>query len=187
MGQYYKLKKKIAAGTKLIITQLGYDARKFHEVLQWLRMNGYKTPVLANIYVLPYGVAKTMNANIIAGAVVTDELLARIDQERKAEDKGKAARLNRAAQMYAIARGMGFAGAHIGGYNLSYEMVESIIDKGEELAPNWRELVSEFDFPQPNSFFSFEKDTKSGLNTEVTAKKTQKSNTPPIYWLSLAD
>ncbi|RMG88489.1 MAG: methylenetetrahydrofolate reductase, partial [Candidatus Dadabacteria bacterium] len=31
MGQYYKLKKKLESGAQFIVTQLGYDARKFHE------------------------------------------------------------------------------------------------------------------------------------------------------------
>ena len=84
MGQYYKLQKKIEAGAKFITTQLGYDARKFHEVLLWLKAHNYNIPILANIYVLPYGVAKTMHANQIPGTIVTDKLLAAIDQERKA-------------------------------------------------------------------------------------------------------
>ena len=54
IAQYYKLKKKIDAGAKFIITQVGYDARKFHELMQWLRINHYPIPALANIYILPY-------------------------------------------------------------------------------------------------------------------------------------
>jgi methylenetetrahydrofolate reductase (NADPH) len=184
MGQYYKLKKKIEAGARFIIPQLGYDARKFHEVLQWLKVNGYNVPVLANVYVLPYGAARTMNSNQIPGAVVTDKLLADIDQERKSEDKGRTARLTRAAKMYAIARGMGFAGAHIGGHGLTYEMLEFILDKGEELVPNWRDLVAEFDYPQPGGFYFFEKDPETGLNSERVTRKTQKPRTDLVYWLS---
>ena len=183
MGQYYKLKKKIEAGAKFIIPQLGYDARKFHEILQWLKVNGYNIPVLANIYVLPYGAARVMNSNQIPGAVVTDKLLADIDLERKSEDKGRTARLTRAAKMYAIAKGMGFAGAHIGGHGLTYEMLEFILDKGEELTPNWRDLVAEFDYPQPGGYYFFEKDPETGLNTERVTGKTQKPKTDLTYWL----
>ena len=186
IGQYFKLKKKIESGAKFVITQLGYDARKFHEVIQWLKVNGYDIPVLANIFVLPYGAARTMHGNQIPGCVVTDKLLAEVDQERKAEDKGKSARLTRAAKMYAMAKGMGYAGAHIGGYRLTYEMVEFIIDKGEELAKNWQDLVSDFDYPQPKGFYFFEKDVRTGLNNEVVAKRTQKAIATPIYWFSLA-
>ncbi len=35
--QYFKLKKKIAAGARFVVTQLGYDARKFHELTLFMR------------------------------------------------------------------------------------------------------------------------------------------------------
>ena len=184
MGQYYKLKKKIDAGAKFIITQVGYDARKFHELLQWLKINNYLTPLMANIYILPYGAGRTMNANQIPGCVVTDKLLTTLDEERKDKDKGKSARLNRAAKMYAITKGMGYSGAHIGGYDTTYEMVEYVINRGEELAPRWQELVTEFDFPQKDGFYFFQKDEKTGLNTPNLASRNAKSANPPIYIFS---
>jgi len=184
MGQYYKLRKKIEAGAQFIITQLGYDMRKFHEVLMWLKGNGYNVPVLANIYVLPYGAAKTMHANQIPGAVVTDKLLQDIDAERKAEDKGREARYLRAAKMYAIAKGMGFAGAHIGGHGLSYETLEYIIEKGEELSAQWREFVPEFNYPQKNGVYLFQKDEKTGLNAGEKAARQEKASRPGVVLLS---
>ena len=184
MGQYYKVKKKIEAGARFLITQVGYDARKFHELLLWLKVNGYSIPVIASIYILPYGAGKLMNANQIPGCVVTDQLLARLDEERKAKDKGRQARLDRAARMYAIAKGMGYAGAHIGGHGATYEMVEYIVNKGEELAPNWRDLVPEFDFPQKDGFYFFHKDEKSGLNLERPVRRNGKGTHPPVYLLA---
>jgi len=177
MGQYYKLRKKIEAGANFIIPQVGYDARKLHELLQWLKVHGYDVPVFANIYVLPYGIAKSMNANQIPGCVVTDKLLAELAEVAKAEDKGKSARLLRAAKTYAIAKGMGCAGAHIGGFGVSNETIEYIVDKGEELAPNWQDLVAEFDYPQSNSFYFFEKDSGTGLNLD---KPTSRRLRPSI-------
>ncbi len=184
MGQYYKLKKKIDAGAKFIITQVGYDARKLHELVQWLKINNYHIPMMANIYILPYGAGRTMNANQIPGCVVTDKLLAKLDEERTDKDKGKAARLNRAAKMYAIAKGMGYSGAHIGGHGTTYEMVEYVINKGEELTPKWQELVAEFDFPQKDGFYLFEKDEKTGLNTTTLAPRNAKPANPPVYIFS---
>lgn len=171
IGQYLKLRKKIESKAKFLITQVGYDARKFHEVLQWLKINGYNIPVLANIYVLPLGIAKAMNANKVPGCVVTDKLVAKIAEEAKASDKGKSVRLLRAAKMYAITKGMGYAGAHIGGHGISYESIEYIIEKGEELVKNWQELIPEFDYPQPEGFYLFEKDPATGLNLEKYAVK----------------
>ena len=184
MCQYYKLGKKIKGGARFIISQLGYDARKMHELLQWLRVNDYSVPVLANIYVLNYPAAKLMNGNQIPGCVVTDKLLAQLTEERQAEDKGKSARLLRAAKMYALAKGMGYAGAHIGGYGLSYEMVEDIIEKGEQLLPDWQSLVAEFDYPQNEGFYFFEKDPETGLNLDKPAPRLAKGSKPLIYRFS---
>jgi len=186
MGQYYKLKKKIEAGAQFIVTQVGYDVRKWHELLMWEKINGYKTPLLANIYILPYGAGKIMNANRIPGCVVTDKLLVQLDEERTAKDKGKAARLNRAAEMYAIAKGMGFQGAHIGGHGATYETLEYIMARGEELTPKWQELQQNFDFPQKGGFYLYEKDGKTGLNTEKPANRNAKPANPMIYMFSRA-
>ena len=183
MGQYYKLKKKIAAGANFIIPQVGYDARKLHELLTWLKTNGYDVPVLANIYVLPLGAARLMNSNGIPGCVVTDKLVSELTEEAKAEDKGRSARLLRAAKMYAIAKGMGCAGAHIGG-NVTYKNVEYIISKGDELAPNWKELVAEFDYPLKDGFYFFKRDSKSGLNTTEPSPRPLKPHAPMIYRFS---
>lgn len=164
MVQYYKLKKKIAGGAQFAVTQLGYDARKFHEVLTFMKVNNLNIPLVGNIYILPYGAARIMNQNQIPGCVVTDKLLAELEKEKAAPDKGVGARLLRAAKMYAFMKGMGFAGVHIGGNNIKYEQIEYIIDKGEELSANWLDLVKEFDYPMPNGFYYFEKDPKTGLN-----------------------
>jgi methylenetetrahydrofolate reductase (NADPH) len=68
-------------------------------------------------------------------------------------------------------KGMGFAGVHIGGHGIKYEQVEYVIEKGEELSANWLDLVPEFDYPMPNGFYMFEKDEKTGLNTETPVNR----------------
>ncbi len=186
MGQYYKLKKKIAAGADFAITQIGYDARKWHELQMWLKTSEYHLPVLSSIQVLSLTTARAMHENHVPGCVVTDKLLKQIAEESQAPDKGKQARLDRAARMYAISRGMGFKGACISGQGLPYESVEYIIDKGLELIPNWPDLVREFDYPQENGFYFFEKSTKTGLNSEKPAVRKQKGVRPLIFLLSRA-
>lgn len=175
MAQYYKLKKKIEAGAQFIVTQLGYDARKFHEVLLLVKQSGFNIPLVGNIYVLPYGAAKMMNRNALPGSVVTDKLLVELEREQNSPDKGAGARILRAARMYAIMKGMGFAGVHIGGHNLKYEQVEEIILQGEALASQWANLVHYFDYPIPDGFYYFERDPETGLNCEKT---TARQNSP---------
>lgn len=165
MVQYFKLKKKVKAGAQFIITQLGYDARKFHEVIQFVRQQGWDIPVIGNIYILPLATARVMNQNKIPGCVVTDKLVAQLEKEAQAPDKGRQARLDRAAKMYAFMKGMGYAGVHIGGHGVKYEDVEYIIERGEEWSKNWMDFIHEFDFPIPGGFYYYEKDPKTGLNT----------------------
>ena len=52
MQQYYKMEKKIAAGARCLITQLGYDWRKSLELMQYLQENHIDIPVLGNVYLL---------------------------------------------------------------------------------------------------------------------------------------
>jgi methylenetetrahydrofolate reductase (NADPH) len=186
MGQFYKLKKKIAAGAQFILTQVGYDVRKWQELQLWLKEQQLDTPVLATIYVLTAGTAVAMHANRVPGCVVTDDMLKKVMEESQQADKGRQARMDRAAKMFAIAKGLGFAGAVISGQGVPYETVEYIVQKGESLAPNWPDLVREFDFPQQNGFYYFEKESKSGLNAETPAPRRQKPAAPPIYYLSRA-
>jgi methylenetetrahydrofolate reductase (NADPH) len=186
MGQYYKLKKKIEAGADFAFTQIGYDARKLHELLIWLKTHGYKLPVLVSIQVLSYTNARAMHQNRVPGAVVTDRLMAQIAEEAKSADKGRSARLERAAKMYAISAGMGFQGACIGGQVLTYENVEYIIKRGQELVPKWTDLLPEFDYPQEKGFYFFQKEAGQLLNSERPSPRLQKSSRPPIYFFSLA-
>ncbi|HTY62950.1 MAG TPA: methylenetetrahydrofolate reductase C-terminal domain-containing protein [Acidobacteriota bacterium] len=184
MGQYFKMQKKMEAGADFAITQVGYDARKLHEFLAWLKARDYRIPALAGIYVLSYPVGRTMHENNIPGCVVTDKLLHQLAAEAENRDKGKQARLDRAAKMFAIAKGMGYKGAYISGQNLPFESVEYIVERGNELAGSWMDLLPEFEYPQENGFYYFERDGATGLNTDKPAVRAQKPGRPAVYLLS---
>jgi methylenetetrahydrofolate reductase (NADPH) len=183
MGQYYKLRKKLSAGAQFIVTQLGYDARKFHEVLLVMRRLGSAhVPVIGNVYVLSRGAAQLMNRGGVPGCVVTDELLSVIMEESTTKDKGKVKRLERAAKMYAFMKGMGFAGVHIGGHGLRHDDIVFIIDRGEELVSNWHDLIPEFDFPQAGGWYYFEKDAETGLNTDIPVDRSRDRPSVPLSY-----
>jgi len=182
MGQYYKLKKKLQAGARFVVSQLGFDARKFHELLQLVKLLGYgHVPVIGNIYLLPLGAAKLMNSNGLPGCVVPDKLLREIHDEAAAPDKGKAKRFERAARMYALLKGMGFAGTHIAGHGMTCQDLEHVICRGEELSLNWRDLVRDFDFPQKDGWYYFGRDNKTGLNTDVPVARADRHNSTVGY------
>src|SRR3990172_5959801 len=70
MAQYFKLYKKVKLGADFIITQVGFDARKFDEVYRYMRHNAIRVPILGNIYLLNQAVAKVMNRGGVPGCVV---------------------------------------------------------------------------------------------------------------------
>jgi methylenetetrahydrofolate reductase (NADPH) len=148
MMQFYKLQLKVAAGAQYIITQLGYNLRKLYELKQYMVREGLgHIPVLANVYVPTAKVAQLMQAGEVAGCVITDDLIHRLEQERKPQ------RLERAALMVAAARDLGFAGAHIGGFGLTHRDFMTILEGAAVIGKDWRRRMDELVFPYPNEFY----------------------------------
>ena len=52
MPQYFKLEKKVEAGARFVINQIGWDTRKDDELLRWMRREQLPVSVLANVYLL---------------------------------------------------------------------------------------------------------------------------------------
>src|SRR5262245_39129340 len=153
--QYLKLEKKFTAGADYAITQLGFDARKFRELRRYLDERNIQKPVLGNVYILGLKSAEKMSKSEPPGCWVAPELVEKIRDEVKAKDKGEAARLERAARMIAILRGLGYAGAYIGGTH-NAEHIGWIIERGHIMAPRWKELAEEFTYAPKSAFYMFE-------------------------------
>ena len=184
--QYLKMEKKIIAGAQFLITQLGYDARKMEELIRYRDERGFDTPIIGNVFLLTRSAAKLMQKGAIAGCYVSDELLATLEEEAKAEDKGKAARIERAAQMVAIYKGLGYAGVHIGGFGINADMLNTILDRAEELAPEWRECVKKVSFGKPGGYFVYEPEIgedgqPTGLNVPVKSPKPEQARSRKVF------
>jgi methylenetetrahydrofolate reductase (NADPH) len=148
--QFYKLRLKVAAGAQYIITQLGYNLRKLYELKQYMDREGIgHVPVLANVYVPTAKIAQMMQAGEVAGCVVADELIKRLEQEKKPQ------RLERAALMVAAARDLGFAGAHIGGFGLTHKDFMTIVERAAAIGRDWRGRMDELVFAFPDEFYLF--------------------------------
>ena len=143
--QYLKLEKKIAAGADFAITQLGFDSRKSRELKRYMDERGLKTPVFGNVYVLPPKAAERMSKGEPPGCWVSPELLAKIQEEAKAEDKGLAARLERAAKMAAICAGWAMR-APTSAALITPSTFAGSSERAEELAPQWEELAEEISY-----------------------------------------
>jgi methylenetetrahydrofolate reductase (NADPH) len=164
MMQYEKLRKKIEAGANYIIPQLGYDIRKSHELITWLRENNLSIPVIGNIYKLTGGVANLFNKGLIPGCKVSDEFLKRINKEKKSEDKGRKYFIDLAAKQYVAFKQMGYKGAYIGGTE-KFEDFAAILERAEELKnDNWLDFVPELTNRVSNEFYLYSEDTKTKLS-----------------------
>jgi methylenetetrahydrofolate reductase (NADPH) len=150
--QYIKLEKKIAAGADVAVTQVGWDARKFAELRRSLDARGLSTPLLGNVYVLGPKTAERMATGRPPGCWVSPELLAAVRAESRAKDGGRQARLERAARTVAVLRGLGYAGAYIGGTHDAAQ-IAWIIRRADELAPRWETLAAELSFGAAGGFY----------------------------------
>lgn len=175
--QYYKMHQKYDNGAEYFITQLGFDARKFHELRLYTKKYGIDAPLIGNIFVLSVPVAKMMNKNMIPGCVITDKMLKELQEEKEQGGDNHHQQLVRSAKLYAILKGMGYDGVTIAGHGMSYEDLCFVLDTGEELLPKWQELVKEFDYPMDNGFYFFEKDPATGLNTDEPVDRSKTGHT----------
>jgi methylenetetrahydrofolate reductase (NADPH) len=150
--QYLKLEKKVAAGADLAITQVGWDARKLRELRRYLDARGLRTPVLGNVYVLGPRAAERMARGEPPGCWVSPALLAAVRHEAQGKDGGLRARLERAARLVAVLRGLGYAGAYLGGTHEA-DHVAWIIRRARELFPQWEALAEEFRYGPAGGFY----------------------------------
>ncbi len=169
-AQYAKLRLKLAAGARFIVTQVGYDVRKFDELIRILRLWDVEVPLMGNIYVPTLRVARSIHRGEVPGCVITDNLMAQIEREWSTVH-GRSASLRRAGQLMAILKGLGYRGAHIGGPGLTYEDVLEIEEEFHAWQNRWMEIISRFQFPQKNGYYLFAPDPESGLNSDMLNPK----------------
>jgi len=164
--QYQKLELKIRSGAEFIIGQVGYDARRQAELLRWMALRDIERPVLANVYLLTRTVARVFHAGKVPGVSLTDGLLELAEKQGGSPDKGKAFFLELAAKQVAIARGLGCAGAYLGGINRA-EDVARIRELAEGFGPgDWRAFAREIQFSPADQFELLETDPETGLPTD---------------------
>jgi len=175
MMQFYKLRLKLAAGARFFITQLGFNLRKVYELKQYLEREGLgDVPVVANVYLPTATIARMMRDGEVAGCVIPDSLIERLEKEKKPE------RLERAALMVAAAKDLGFAGAHIGGFRLSHADTVTIRDRALAIGSEWRRNVEQLVFGFPGEFYLLPAGT-DGLSNSSAAY--QLSVSPQLTWL----
>ncbi len=164
MPQYFKLEKKVQAGARFVINQIGWNARKDDELLRWVRGRELSVQMIANVYLLTRGVARVFHAGRIPGCVVSDELLAQAERYGAGEDKGREFFVDLAAKQVAIARGLGFSGAYIGGH-MPIGTYDEILDRSEQFkGDDWLQAAKDLHYDRPGEFYLYGCDPQTGLS-----------------------
>ncbi|OAG28078.1 methylenetetrahydrofolate reductase C-terminal domain-containing protein [Thermodesulfatator autotrophicus] len=182
MPQYYKLHRKIKAGAHFVITQVGFDARKFHELLLYMREEKLNVPLIGSVFITDVRMARIFHKGIIPGIEITPQYLAQIEEESRQEKDSYRAALIRAAKLVAVLKGMGYDGVHISGGRVSYEDIAFILDKAEEFYPRWQELVAEFQNAPEGTFYLYRKDPETGLNIPERYEKLAPAQKKPLMF-----
>ena len=186
MMQYYKLQRKIAAGAHYGITQLGFDARKYHEALLYVEECELNIPLLGNLFIPNLNVARLMHKKVIPGCRIPEHLYEQIEKEARSADKGKKARLERASSQLAVLRGMGYSGVHIGGPGLTMTDIDILLTQAQEKQEQWEDLLEVFEPDQKASqgFYYFIKDHHNGLNRQVKKPLPESKSLSPLFHFS---
>ncbi len=183
--QYLKLQRKIHTGAHFGISQLGFDCRKYHELLQYKSNIDGDFPVLGNVFLPNLGVAKLMHKGHIPGCIMPDDLFSTIHNESTSADKGKQARLERGAEQLAIMKGLGYDGAHIGGPGLSMAALDFLLIEADHKQHKWQQLLGNFNYAPQHGFYYF-KDDATTLNSAEERPKTASCTQSPLFHLSQA-
>lgn len=188
--QYLKLEKKLNAGARFIITQIGYDSRKFHELKAYLEQKDRgQTPLIGNVYLLNLGTARFFRTGKIPGVVVSEGLLVECERQAASADKGKAFFMELATRQVAIFRGLGYRGVYLGGIQSADELTQ-IMDQESSLGANdWKDFAQEISFSRSGEFFYFSQNPATGLADPSkpvlgTADSPAKSSQSPKKMLS---
>lgn len=176
LTQYYKLHRKIANGGDYIITQIGFDARKFHEIIVYLQQHQLNIPILGNVFIPNLTVTEKMYQGKIPGCIIPERLYNDTRKEAESPDKGKKARLIRAAKLLAILKGMGYSGAHIGGPGLDFADIDFVLNQAVTMDDNWQDFIPDISYWLPDSFYYFTKNEETGLNLPIPTTRPDKGN-----------
>ncbi len=162
--QYLKLKRKVRAGARFVISQLGYDVRKYHELRLFMDMYGLDVPLIGTVFIPTLKLARILHKGLIPGCTFPERLLETFERESVDSEHELRFRLELGAKLVAILKGLGYEGVHLSGPNLQYEHVAWVLRRADETADNFLNMVRGLLFPEEWRFFYFKEDGMTGLN-----------------------
>ena len=181
--QYEKLKRKIAVGADFIITQPGFDMRKFDELVRFCSLQNITAPLVANIFFIDRQAAQFVQSQNIPGVKIPDRLLHTLVEEANDPHKAERTNLTRTAKTLAVLKGLGYNGALIGGNSSDFSTVKEVLDEVEKLQPDWQNFQIDLDYSD-SLFYYFQQDSRPGLNSDRESPVDPKHFPSPLYSFS---
>jgi methylenetetrahydrofolate reductase (NADH) len=175
--QYLKLERKVRAGARFAISQVGFDMRKLDELLRWARGRTLPVRLVANVFLLTRGTSRAFGAGDVPGIMLPSSLLEEAERAGSSADKGKAFFLDLAARQVAIARGLGYDAVYLGGATKAADY-SCILDLAETYGGDWRGLVPETSFAVPGTWYAYEADPVSSLNGPRAVDRSTRGGGP---------
>jgi len=127
VNQYLKAAKKLRAGANVLMTQIGWDPRKFEELRWFLDRRGYRAPLMAELLFLTAARSRRIRRIGLPGVTITDGLAQRLEEEASSPDGGRAAAFRRLALQMTSVRDLGYAGAQVSGLE-TYAGIVRLLD-----------------------------------------------------------
>ena len=180
LTQLYKMDMKLRTGAKWLVSQIGYDARKHHELIVYLASNygSEAPPVLGSIFVLSAPAARFFGRWGIPGVAVNSDLVNLANRQAKSKDRGRAFFDEFAAKQVAILRGCGYSGVYLSG-RLNFRRIERILAIADSFSDDdWLQFASEINYQQPSEFYLYEQGERKGtasneVNREYQARRAK--------------
>ena len=152
-AQYAKLCRKVNAGASFITTQLGYDVRKYAELIRIMKNMDIGIPVVGSVYLLSPKAARVMSKGLVPGAVVSDPLFHQVQDEWKDKKHGLKLAVERTARLAVILKKLGYRGIHIGGVHRSFKTVARILDRIDEMEKTEMDIFDDFNFSSSETYY----------------------------------
>jgi methylenetetrahydrofolate reductase (NADPH) len=137
VNQYLKAAKKLRAGANFLMTQIGWDLRKFQELREFLDRQGYRAPLMAECLLLTHARSARIRRLGLPGVTITDDLAQRLEEEAASPDGGRAAAFRRLALQIVGARDLGYAGVQVSGL-VTYASVVRLLDDLEMVTQEYQ-------------------------------------------------
>jgi methylenetetrahydrofolate reductase (NADPH) len=178
--QYEKLKRKISVGADFAITQLGYDIRKYDELLKFCALHKITAPLVANIPITDQHTVKLIQERTIPGVRMPGRLLNSLNLEEPDSQGAREKSFTRAAKILSVLQGIGYHGVLINSCSSGFSEVKKTLDQAGELQSGWQGFLDELDY-EDSSFYYFQKGSQQGLNSNQPIPVTPKHFPSPLY------